>query len=120
MPIIIINCGNHFDGCSKLPKGCRFEEAYGERSEYRYEIFVCDSLNVSFEMSMREKEMCKKTPTAQTEVYFKLSSPEIFDKSMNISCLGKFLREMNEFLFSEIISTRIIISLKNLYIQKQI
>ena len=96
LPIMIINCGIHFDGCSKLSKGCRFEEAYGDRPEYRYEIFVCDSLSENFEMSMSEKEMCKKTPTTQTEVYFKLSSPQIFDKSMNISSLGKFLREMNE------------------------
>ena len=96
LPIMIINCGNHFDGCKKLSNRCRFEESYGEWPEYRYEIFVCNSLSENFEMNMSERLMCKKTPTAQTEVYFKLSSPEILDKSMNISSLGKFLREMNE------------------------
>jgi hypothetical protein len=75
MLVMVINCGNSFDGCSKLSNSCRFEDGI-DILKSRFETFVCDSLNTNFEMSKSEMTMCKKTPTAQTEVYFKLSIPQ--------------------------------------------
>ena len=93
----LINFGNSFDGCSKLSKSCRFEEGFGETSDSQYEMFVCDSLNTNFEMSESEMSMCKKRSTLPTEVYFKLSSPEILDRSLKFTSLHKFIREINRF-----------------------
>jgi hypothetical protein len=94
MLVMVINCGNSFDGCSKLSNNCPFEDGI-DIFKNRFETFVCDSLNTNFEMSESEMAMCKKTPTAQTEVYFKLSIPQIFDRSLNSISLLKFIREMN-------------------------
>ena len=94
---MIISCDGSFNGCEKLSKeGCRFEEAYGAYHN-RYERFVCDNLNANFEMSNSEMAMCKKTSTLPTDVYFKLSSPQILDRSLNLTSLNKFLRGMNRF-----------------------
>ena len=96
--MMVINSGNSFDGCSKLSNSCRFDETVGEY-ENRHETFVCDSLNTNFEMNENEMAMCKKSPKSQTEVYFKLSSAEILDRSLNFTSLHNFIRKINRFNF---------------------
>ena len=96
MVVMVIHCGNSFDGCSKLSNSCPFEDGF-DILQSPFETFVCDSLNTNFEMSESEMAMCKKTPTTQTEVYFKLSTPQILDRSINFTSLLKFIREINRF-----------------------
>ena len=104
---------NSCKSCEKLSNGCRFEEAIGLRSE-RYEIFICDSLKKSFEISEGERATCKKTPTSLTEVYFKLSSTEILDQSLNFTSLSIFLRDLNGFYDCKINVTYIIVKFSRL------
>lgn len=94
--MVIINRGNSSNSCRQLSNECRFEEAF-DSNQNLYEIFVCDSLNNKrFELN---ETKCKKKYESPTQVYFKLSSPEILDRSLNFNSLNSFIREMKRFTF---------------------
>lgn len=69
---------SEFD-CDYLPNGCKFEETFRGFSDYKNEIFVCDSLDKSFDLNEQQMQKCKKNESSYTQVYFKLSSAETAD-----------------------------------------
>lgn len=101
LSIIIINCRGLVDNCIKLSNGCQFK-VFFRQSNTRYRIMICNHLNKSFEISESEQKTCKKTAT---EIYFKLSSPEVLDRSINFTSINKFIFEMNPTTNSLISST---------------
>src|SRR5579883_1285210 len=71
--------------CDYLPNKCKFESTYAFKKDRQREVFVCDSLDKSFDFSQQQLSKCKKTETSYTEVYFRLAVSEILDNSFQAS-----------------------------------